>query len=435
MVDLSFLLCSLGATSAASRYIAEYRHDPTMLAEFVRRWQPFALSLPLLASFAALAGARWSGMEITFTAQVMLAAWTVANGLWAMQTSALMGMQRFDLIFKANVLVAVILLAGAMLAPLGGDLARVFALMAGACASGSMIGSKAKKQLIGRNIGTSTGIAWREKGGYAINMWIAALIASQVWSRGEFPIVKATLGDFAIAHYAAALAIYGAAVQAIMLGVGGVAPHLTNLWGMGRKKEAIVLARVVMDLQLVVAGFASLIAILFAPEIVSLAFSAAYRDAAGPLSILSFAFLSFVVSSQSHLLQLATNGRFNRNSTILGLIVLYVLALMLIPIYGLQGAAGSRIGAMLLVSLFTVIFTARRWGKNAISMRNFVIVFGISVAALIFQTEMRSSSIVAKIPVLAFGVALLVAFLRDADGNMVIHSMLLRLKGRFARFG
>ena len=53
LVDLSFLLCSLGATGAVSRYAAEYRHDPALLAAFMRRWQPLLsafLSSPPQAS-------------------------------------------------------------------------------------------------------------------------------------------------------------------------------------------------------------------------------------------------------------------------------------------------------------------------------------------------------------------------------------------------
>jgi len=40
------------------------------------------------------------------------------------------------------------------------------------------------------------------------NMWISALINSLVWSRGEFPVIKAAL-ELAVAQYTVAISTYG----------------------------------------------------------------------------------------------------------------------------------------------------------------------------------------------------------------------------------
>ena len=50
LADLTFMVCSLGAMGAISRYVAEFRHDPGLLTAVVRRWRPFALGLPWLAA-------------------------------------------------------------------------------------------------------------------------------------------------------------------------------------------------------------------------------------------------------------------------------------------------------------------------------------------------------------------------------------------------
>jgi O-antigen/teichoic acid export membrane protein len=430
LVDLSFLLCSLGVTSAASRYMAEYRHDAGLLLAFIRRWRPLAIGLPFLASGGVLIGAWLSGMKLAPFGLLTLATWSLANGFWAMQTAALVGLQRFDLIFRANLIAATIMLIGALFLPLGKDPARVFGLMAFACFSGSIIGLLAISGLTRSKTFFSKSVDWRQICGYAINMWLSALIASLTWSRGEFPLVKAFLGDTAVAHYAAALAIYGAAVQAIMLGVGGVSPHLMSLWGQDKKKEAIALGRSITDLQLALSGLGSLVVIIFGTRIVSLAFSEAYQDAARPLSILCFGLISFVVSSQSVLLQLETNAKFNRNTVILGLIILYTLALALIPHYGLDGAAIARIGAMLSVGTVTVLFVLRRWGSDAISLANIAIVVGVLSAALFVQRELSLTSFWIQLVMLTFGASLLVTFLRDTHGSPVVRKLLYRLARR-----
>ena len=58
LADLTFMVCSLGAMGAISRYVAEFRHDPGLLTAVVRRWRPFALGLPWVAA-AAVPFAAW----------------------------------------------------------------------------------------------------------------------------------------------------------------------------------------------------------------------------------------------------------------------------------------------------------------------------------------------------------------------------------------
>src|SRR4051812_39545809 len=56
LVDISILTCSLGATGAVSRYLAEFRADPGRSAAFLRRWTIAALVMPCLSGVAAVIG-------------------------------------------------------------------------------------------------------------------------------------------------------------------------------------------------------------------------------------------------------------------------------------------------------------------------------------------------------------------------------------------
>jgi O-antigen/teichoic acid export membrane protein len=430
LVDLSFLVCSLGITSAISRYMAEYRHDPALLSAFVRRWRPLAFGLPLVAAIGVLLGAWLSGMTMTFAGMAVLAGWATTSGLWAMQTAALTGMQRFDLIFRANVMAAAVMLSGAFFVPSAADPTVVFGLMGLACLCASGVGVATTHQLAQGGTARARNADWRGVRTYAINMWISALVASLVWSRGELPVVKTILGDSAVAQYAAALAIYGAAVQAIMLGLGGVAPHITSLWGEGRKDEAIALGRSIMDLQLAAGGLGSLAIIWFGPEIVTLAFSAAYRESGGPLSILCIGLVSFAASCQTLLLQLETDAKFNRNTAMLGVVVLFAMAFILVPSYGLYGAASARIGAVLTVSAVTVLFTARRWGKRAISFGNATIVFALLLSALFLKDVPLFASTPAKCAMFALGATTLMVLLRGRDKKLVVNRVYRLVTGR-----
>ena len=148
LVDLSFLLCSLGATGAVSRYLAEFRHEPGFLAAFVRRWLPLAVGLPWLAGALVVLGTWLSGMHLTGTALAMLSLWTVGAGLWAMQTAALTGLQRFELIFLANVIAALVVVAGALLLPLDrSDPGAIFGLMAVASILATGVGLSVTRSL------------------------------------------------------------------------------------------------------------------------------------------------------------------------------------------------------------------------------------------------------------------------------------------------
>ena len=430
LVDIIFLVCSLGATSAASRYVAEYRHDPTLVSAFIGRWQPYAVGLPFLSACIVILGASLSGMRLQFAGYLALAAWTLMNGLWAMQTAALIGMQRFDCLFGANLIFALIALTGAFVLPLSNDPAPVFGLMAVGSLCAFLFGIKLTFRLwtpVNQLVAT---IPWRKIIGYAFNMWIYTLLASLVWSRGEFPLVKSILGDAAVAHYAAALVIYGAAVQAIMIGVSGVAPHLTSLWGQGKRDEALQLSRIVMDFQLGMSAIGSMAVIFFGSYMVSIAFSPAYNDAAYPLSILCLGLASFVISSQAHLVQLDTDGRFSRNSIVFGLIVLYVMAAVLTPQFGLVGAAIARISAVLAIALATAAFAITRWGLAAVSVRNATAVSGILVGALLVESGLSTSGFAARFLSFSAGVALTFVLLRSQNGDLVVLHSLRMLRNR-----
>lgn len=427
--DFIFLLCSLGATGVIGRYLAEFRHQPGVLVALARHWRPFALGLPLLAAALVPLGVWVSGLSIEPVAIALLALWTLVNGFWAMQTAALSGLQRFDLIFFANVIAAVVLVAGALFMPLDGQgLGGLFGLMSLASACAVMIGYAATRRLTQGAAAALAPAQRRTMYGYAINIWLTALLWSLVWSRGEMPVVRAYLGDEGVAHYAAALTLFGGAIQAVMLATAGVAPQLTRLWGEGSQVHAVALARQLMDLQLLLCGLAAVLLIYFSPELMHLAFGGGYRGESGNLAVLSLGLVAMAVSCQSHLLQIDTDGRFSRNSTLIGLIILLGSAMWLVSVIGLLGAAMARAVTMLLMAVVCLWAVRRRWGTDAYSWGNVASVVSLVTICIAIQNSIADLPWLVRVGLSTLACMLLVAAVRDVAGRMQAGVVLVRLR-------
>lgn len=428
LVDLAFLVCSLGATGVAGRYLAEYRHDAGRSSAVVRLWRPFAFGLPVLAGAMALLGAWTAGFRFDAFSVAAMIAWAIANGLWAMQTSALTGLQRFDLIFMANAIAAVLMIVGALIIPMSpGTPGPVFALMAATAGSAALVGFR-QTGIVARGAPTriDQGLL-RDIRRYAFNVWVTALLWSLVWSRGEMPVVHAYMGDDGVARYAAVLTLFGGAIQGVMLAVSAVAPYLTRLWGEGSQTQAIALARRIMDTQLVACGIAALLLICFGPELLLLAFGTAYRGESGTLAILSLGILAMAASSQGHLLQIATNAQFNRNTTLLGALLLFVLAVWLVGAEGLPGAAMARATTMILVGAASLLVVRLRWGRESWSSWNAAstsMLVGASAAIVLWQTGTTWPS---RAAIACVAILLIALAVRDADGRMQTREIIARM--------
>ena len=431
IVDVSFLVCSLGVNGAISRYVAEYEHDKPLLTSIVERWRVLAVGLPVVTAGAALLGAKLSGADADGVNFLLLGTWALTAGLWAMQTAALIGMRRFDLVFRANAIVGTTMLVGGFLVVDLEDLSNIFGLMSVACFLGTSVGILDTNRLARGSKRALTRMQWRRIGVYALNGWVATLLSSLVWSRGEFPIIQMSLGDAAMARYAAAFAIFGAAVQGIMLGISGVAPHLTSLWGLGRKEEAIGLARRVMDLQLILAALGTLFMIFFGGQLIQVAFTSKYLDSADLLLILCLGLPGFAVSSQSFLLQLETDARFNRNVIFVGLVLLYALAFSLIPTYGLFGAAIARVSAMTSIGLITLFYAVRYWGGAVASIRNFFSVVFVLLIAVVLSSAVSRDLVLLRGFMMVFGMIASLVLIRDSAGHMSILELYDQLQKRF----
>ena len=370
IVDIAFLVCSFGATGAAGRYFAEYRTEPHRLAAFLKAWQPWAWALPVLASAVAIVGAMLSGYLLDLPTSFALAFWAGASGSMGLYTSALVGLQRFELILTSNVVLAAMMITGAAWLPVDVyGIAALFAWMAAANLLAAMPGWLAVHQV--KRVRPTTALNATDLGlikRYAINMWFVALLWSLVWSRGELPFVKAMLGDGAVAGYVAALTIFGGAMQGVMLGMSAVAPQLTRLIGEGKKRDAVQLARKITEYQLIICGLAVSLLALLAPEIMSIVFGEKYKSSAMTLTILSLGIIPLAFSTQNHILQIETNGNYSLVTTLIGLLTLAAFSYLLTERFKISGVAFSRMAAISLVGVLSVAVMLMREGKSSMPL-------------------------------------------------------------------
>jgi O-antigen/teichoic acid export membrane protein len=212
-------------------------------------------------------------------------------------------------------------------------------------------------------------------------------------------------------------------VQLVMLGTAGVAPYLTDLWGRGRRESAIVSARWLLGLQLLFCCLVAMTLTLLNGELLGLAFGSEYRDNDNVLPILSVGLIALAVSAPNHLLQLATDARSNRTFTVVGVFLLFLLALLLIPAVGLPGAALGRSTTMLAVAMGTGIVAARQLGSRLVSARNLIVALLPVLAAIAFVTFRPDFDLFPRTLLLAGLVLLLARSLRDDNGELIILSV------------
>lgn len=412
MVDIGFLVASFGANGAATRFFAEYRSRQDLMLSFMRFWRLPSLLLPLVGALIAGLVARLTGAEIGPQGLGALLLWALFAGLWAMQTSVLTGLQRFDVIFLANLLAALVMVLGAAFVPMAArEPAPAFLIMASGCAAAFLVGLLPVQRMYLSAVGQGERLDRASIIRYCINVWVTALLWSLVWSRGEVPIVRHFLGDAQLANYTVALSLVGGAIAGVMLGVGGIAPQVTRLLGDAKLAEAVRLCRTVGDWQLLLSGSAAVLLIWLSPELVRLAFGPSYAAAVPVLALLAAGLPALSFSMHNHLLQIQTGARFNRNAMLLGLAALGAGALQLIPRFGTEGAAFARMSTLWLLALVSAIAFSSRAGSAGVNRLGF--------AAVMLVTAV-SSGVVALGPVLPLGIRVTVALLSAIGLALII---------------
>ena len=124
---------------------------------------------------------------------------------------------------------------------------------------------------------------------------------------------------------------------------------------------------------------------LFGPQLLALMFSSDYSSSARVLRWLFLGLFALSVSGYSYLLQISTDGAFNRNALILAAAVLYVSAFFFIGGFGAVGAGASRAASMFAIFLLTIWRAGKTWQFDGIPIRNIVSALVLAISVMVLE--------------------------------------------------
>lgn len=428
LVDIVFLCLAFGLTGSASRFFAEFRTRPQDLLAFERWFLLRSLAVVAAVTVASPAAALVFNSEVSRKISLLQAGWSAAAAVWALLVARAQGLQRFRSLALSNGVYIVIALVGCALLPKEGvevSSAMLLVMVATATAAFTMWQplqislNECARKVEGSDLNR------RMLKIFAINIWISSLVAALVWSRGEVIIVRAELGVSELAIYSAALSLTGIATQGLMLLTGALGPHLTQMWGAGKKEEAILLCCRITDSLTLISGILSIFLFLFAPELIRFTFGSAYAKAEITLAILGLGAIGLASAAANHLLQIRTNGVFARNVNFVGAFGLFITAILLVKLAGIDGAAVSRVLIQIGVGIFTFYFSRHLISINSVYWNNQLKVFLLTCFVILFNVIGEYSFYLRLLEFFLITVVL-IFWLRDEEG-LVVSRLICRL--------
>ena len=367
-VTIATLVAAMGIGIVQQRYIPNLRaegkdEEARGLIGATARLSMIATVVSALLLFAYL---YWPGKVaaegLSGTSQVVIIcialAWFV---FWRMADTYLFylrGEQRFGELARLSTISALLKVAVMVL---GAWLFGVPGALAGFIAANILPASRMQRLLrIRADVDRTLG---REVVRFALPVWATAVVGGLVFGRTEVVFLEHFTGLQAVGLFAAAVTVVELAVQLPPLLLSALLPRFSEQYGLGdqvnmRRLYQTVTALMAMLIVPLCFGLAAI-----APTLVPLLFGAEFSNASAVASVLLVAAavsslgvttLYFLQSMGKTWLLLISNG--------VGLVGTITLGFLLIPRFGLMGAAWSRGAVQVSVVLIETWYVTRRLG-------------------------------------------------------------------------
>ena len=339
LIDMAFLVFSVGLTGVATRFFPQSAGDGEDRLPGFNRWflRAGALAVLLTSCFATLSAFVFLGLR-DIAPLTAVAFWAATNSSWALLGARTQGLFQFKRFAASTTMFVGVALVGLTVSQVEGGVPGAMFVMAvsslaaatccamdlfnGGYASQSQLLAKAQMKLIRP---------------YATNAWFTSIAASLVWARGEITLVKGHLGESAVGVYSVGMTLSGLVNQGLGLLTGALWPQIARAWDNGEREELLRLYSLITNLLILVAGLSSGFVICFAPYIISLLFGEPFLQSSKLALILALGPLGLACGCAHLIVQAATNGKFARDVTLAGGVVLFGAAFALIPRFGIQG--------------------------------------------------------------------------------------------------
>lgn len=422
IIEMTSLICSGGLPGTATRFFPQTASLGSTAMPGLDRWfQRWSIVAVVLTGMAATICTAVFTNLIAVAPLAAAAFWATSYTAWALLGARALGLFQFKRYAASSALFVAVALIGLALPVSGNHLAVAMVCIGAAnfaAAAGCAIGLPAA--------GSDRGEALTEIDAglvrmYAANAWLTSIAASFVWSRGEISVVKGQLGESAVGFYSVGLTLSGIVNQGVGLLTGGLWPQIASGWDDGDREGVSRLSSLVTNVLMLAAGLGSGFVICFGVYLVALLFGEPFRQSSDLVVILALGPLALGAGCGQLVLQAATHGRFARNVTMAAGIALFGSAFLLVPVYGLAGAAVARSATQIAVAVATIVWVGRVVGHNAESrqnLRSFLFLVALAVGLVIVLTVEPGLHLAARVTLFAAYccfICLENGLLRDAD--------------------
>ncbi|WP_018262406.1 lipopolysaccharide biosynthesis protein [Methylobacterium sp. WSM2598] len=370
LVGLSVLVADLGIPGALARYLPDLRRQENgAAADGLARYLFGRYALLMAAGVAVLLSASaplWKDHlhvgpigTVGYLANplfwLLVAAAFVGQGAGNFVVGLLRGRQEFGRMARIMLATAVIQVAAA---GIGSWLFGV----AGALAGSVLIGlCPAVFLASGLRRGAPVAPALRARiARYCGSTWTSYLLASVVSTRTEIFFLERSWGSSEVALFSICVTLSNLAVQAPLLLTGTLLPHLSQQIAMGEHERAAALYRSGMRFLAMMVVPACFGTAAIAPAFIPLVYGSQFADAALPAAILVGASAIGAVTSVAQIYMNASerNG-FNLGVGAAGALSIVLSGLLVVPVYGVIGAALTRAAVQLCGAALLLLYAHR----------------------------------------------------------------------------
>ena len=173
-----------------------------------------------------------------------------------------------------------------------------------------------------------------------------------------------TEGEVGIYNVAFRVAILTSFTLPVIFSI--TAPKFASLYGIGETKELKRVFRISTKM-VFWTSIPVLLTIFLFPSFILGMFGSAFKEGVFALLILSFGyFIASIFGSAGHLLQMTGKQKIYLNIILIATIINIILNLVLVPVYGINGAALSTMVSMAFAHLLMVIFVYKIFGFTTI---------------------------------------------------------------------
>jgi O-antigen/teichoic acid export membrane protein len=288
----------------------------------------------------------------------LVLAWFIAWKMAELYMAYLKGEQRFGEFARLSILSAaiklVVIVLGAWLFGVAGALV---AYVAASVVPASRIG-----QLLRKKPGVGQELR-RHVVRFALTGWSAGMIGGFVWGRSEIVFLEHYVDIAAVGLFAAAATLTDMAMQLPPLLLAALLPYFSEQHGLGAHEQIHRLYRVMTGILalLVVPTCVGIAAV--APVLVPLLFGADFADAVPVATVLLIAAgVSAVATTTTHLIYSTGKIAALLISNAFGLVGTIALGFLVIPQFGLMGAAWSRALVQVSVVAIETWYVTKRLG-------------------------------------------------------------------------